>query len=299
MERQVSFQSARRVRRSLEGQGLEVVPIDVRRDFVDRIREVSPAFAFISLHGRGGEDGTVQELLEIMKVPFTGSDARASSQCFDKHIFKQLISAAGLETPTWRSFTRGVFAEYGAMDLIPQLIAELELPLVIKPAREGSAFGVRVVEDQQGFNPALLGAFDYDDRILVERFVGGRELAVTITGEPDSAHIYPIVEVGSGESIYTFTAHYDVSKATLHVADLDPGERDRVEQAALTAYQITGCRDIARVDLILSESVPQILEINTIPGFGEAGPTPFAAQADGEGFDRLIARIIERTVRSR
>lgn len=299
MERQVSFQSARRVRRSLERQGLKVVPIDVRRDFVDRIREVSPAFAFISLHGRGGEDGTIQELLEIMKLPFTGSDARASSQCFDKHVFKQLISVAGLQTPAWHSFTRGVFAEYGAMELIPQLIEELEFPLVIKPAREGSAFGVRVVEDQHSFNRALLGAFDYDDRILIERFVAGRELAVTITGEPDKAHIYPIVEVGTGESIYTFAAHYDVSRAALKVADLDPSERDQVERAALTAYQIAGCRDIARVDLILSGSVPQILEINTIPGFGEAGPTPFAAKADGEGFDRLIARVIERTAASR
>jgi D-alanine-D-alanine ligase len=299
LEREVSLRSGRRAADALVSLGYEVTEIDPDRHFVRRIRELGPAFVFVAMHGRGGEDGTLQDLLEILGVPYTGSDVHASGRCLDKHSFKQLMEAQGLATPEWHSFNREAFSEFGAAESLDQLAEQLGFPFVLKPARQGSSLGIKFVETPEEFSPAIVGALNYDERVLIERYVKGRELAVSVLGPAEAPDVLPIIEIETDEPFYTFRAHYDPGAATMREAELEPDVRERVESAAAQAYRAAGCRDLARVDIILDEeSVPQILEINTIPGLTETGPMRYAAQAAGMDFTALIERVISRVTAS-
>lgn len=294
MERAISLRSGRRASSALEDLGFEVAVVDPDHRFVRHTIEHRPAFVFVAMHGRGGEDGTLQDILEILGVPYTGSDVHASARCLDKHAFKQMLSAAGLPTPRWHSFNREAFSQFGAGETLPALTEQLGFPLVVKPAREGSSLGIKVVRSPDEFLAAIVGAFNYDDRVLIEKFVEGRELAVTVIGPAEEPRALPIVEIVTAEPYYTFTAHYETGAATLRVADLPDAELEQVQNAARAAYSLAGCRDLARVDIILDDSGPQILEINTVPGLTETGPTPFAADAAGLDFGDLISAIVRR-----
>ncbi|MBA2763275.1 MAG: D-alanine--D-alanine ligase [Thermoleophilaceae bacterium] len=301
LEREISIRSGRRAATALRKLGYETEIVDPDHGFVRRIRELQPAFVFVALHGRGGEDGTLQDLLEILEVPYTGSGVHASARCLDKHSFKELLARERLPTPAWHSFNSPAFAEFGAADTLEELIAQLSLPLVIKPAREGSSMGIKFVRDPGEFGQAVLGALSYDDRVVIERYAAGRELAVTVLGPSEDPSPLPIVEIVTDEPFYTFRAHYEPGEAVLSIADLDAETEAAVTQAACAAYAAADCRDLGRVDIILDgEGVPQILEINTIPGLTETGPTRFAAQAAELSFDQLIeiivARVADRTL---
>lgn len=294
MEREISLRSGRRAAAALEELGFEVETVDPDQRFVHYAMERRPDFVFVAMHGRGGEDGTLQDLLEILDIPYTGSDVHASARCLDKHAFKEMLRSEGLLTPPWHSFNRDAFTQFGAGETLPALTSQLGFPLVVKPAREGSSLGIKVVRSSDEFVTAVLGAFNYDDRVVIERFIAGRELAVTVLGSAEEPRVLPIVEIRTDEPYYTFTAHYETGAATLQVAELSDAEREAVESAARSAYTLAGCRDLARVDIILDAAGPQILEINTVPGLVETGPTPFAADAAGMSFDDLIAAMVER-----
>jgi D-alanine-D-alanine ligase len=299
LEREVSLRSGGRAADALGALGYDVTVIDPDARFVRRIRELEPDFVFVAMHGRGGEDGTLQDLLEILGVPYTGSDVHASGRCLDKHSFKQLMQAQGLDTPEWHSFNREAFSEFGAAESLDQLAEQLGFPFVLKPARQGSSLGIKFVETPEQFGPAIVGALNYDDRVLIERYVAGRELAVTVLGTAEDPEVLPVIEIQTEEPFYTFRAHYEPGAATMREAELDDAARQRVEQVAADAYRAAGCRDLGRVDLILDEAgTPQILEINTIPGLTETGPTRYAAQAAGMDFTDLIARVISRVTQS-
>jgi D-alanine-D-alanine ligase len=295
LEREVSLRSGGRAADALATLGYDVTVLDPDARFVRRIRELRPDFVFVAMHGRGGEDGTLQDLLEILGVAYTGSDVHASSRCLDKHSFKQLMQAQGLATPEWHSFNREAFSEFGAAESLDQLAEQLGLPFVLKPARQGSSLGIKFVEAPEQFGPAIVGALNYDDRVVIERYVAGRELAVTVLGPAEDPDVLPIIEIETDEPFYTFRAHYDPGAATMREAELADDVRERVKEVAAQAYGAAGCRDLGRVDLILDHgNVPQILEINTIPGLTETGPARYAAQAAGMDFNELIKRVITR-----
>ncbi|MDQ3935835.1 MAG: D-alanine--D-alanine ligase [Actinomycetota bacterium] len=295
LEREISLRSGRRATDALQALGYDAVAVDPDHGFVAQIKELRPSFVFVAMHGRGGEDGTLQDLLEILGVPYTGSDVHASARCLDKHAFKELMVGIGLATPVWHSFNRDAFAAFGAADTLPELIAQLGFPLVVKPAREGSSLGIKFVNSNEEFSQAVVGALSYDDRVVIEHFIEGRELAATVLGPPDAPEVLPVVEIRTEEPFYTFRAHYDPGAAEMEVADLSPETRTAVETAAREAYTAAGCRDFARVDLILDrDETPQILEINTIPGLTETGPARFAAEAAGMDFQAFIERVVGR-----
>ena len=247
------------------------------------------------MHGRGGEDGTLQDLLEILRIPYTGSDVHASARCLDKHAFKELIAREGLATPAWHSFNRDAFAEFGAAETLPELTSQMGFPLVVKPARQGSSLGIKFVRSSDEFGQSVLGALNYDDRVVIEQYVSGRELAVTVVGAADEPVALPIVEITFDEAYYTFRAHYDPGIARLAVPQLEDGLVATVAEAACRAYSLAGCRDFARVDILLDRNnVPQILEVNTIPGLTETGPARFAAEAAGMSFTDFVERIVAR-----
>ncbi|MGH2913215.1 MAG: D-alanine--D-alanine ligase family protein, partial [Solirubrobacteraceae bacterium] len=275
LEREISLRSGRRVERALRELGYEVHALDADGDFIERVLAESPSFVFVAMHGRGGEDGTLQDLLETLAIPYTGSDALASALCMDKMLFKRMLRLHGIPTPAFHSFNETAFRELGGARTFPRLLEELGLPVVVKPVAQGSAIGIKFVSTPNQLPSAILGAFGYGDRVLVEERVVGRELAVTVMDSPQGPRALPIVELFTPESFYSYEAHYTIGQLRMEVpAELSDGVRARVEAVALQSYTLMGCRDFARVDIILDErEEPQVLEINTIPGLTETGIT--------------------------
>jgi D-alanine-D-alanine ligase len=298
LEREISLRSGHRVERALRSLGHAVHALDVDGDFVDRVIAEQPRFVFVAMHGRGGEDGTLQDLLETLGVPYTGSDPLASALCMDKALFKRMLRLHGIPTPAFHSFNETAFRELGGARTFPKLLEELRLPAVVKPVAQGSAIGIKFVTAAAQLPSAILGAFGYGDRVLVEERVVGRELAVTVLDSPvpGRPRALPVVELFTPESFYSYEAHYTIGQLRMEVpAELSEHVRARVEQVALDSYSLMGCRDFARVDLILDErEEPQVLEINTIPGLTETGITTAAAEAAGMTFAELVAAIVER-----
>jgi D-alanine-D-alanine ligase len=291
LERGVSLRSGARVEDALERLGHQVVAIDVGGDLVRRLIAARPDVAFVAMHGVGGEDGTVQELLELLGVPFTGPDAAACSRCIDKVLAKYAIRDAGVPTPDWFAFTQTAFRELGAADALGKLERRLGFPLVVKPSRGGSSLGVRFAAAADEVPQALVSASSYDDRVLMERFVDGRELAVSVLGD----EALPVVEAIPAEGDrYDFEARYEIGRTRFVCpAELDEEERRAVTEAALATYRALGCTGFARVDLILGGDGAWVLEANAIPGLTDTSLLPQAAEAAGMSFEDLVERILD------
>ncbi|HET6570103.1 MAG TPA: D-alanine--D-alanine ligase [Solirubrobacterales bacterium] len=291
LERGVSLRSGARVEDALERLGHEPLPVDAGGDLVKRLGAERPDVVFVAMHGQGGEDGTVQELLEILGLPFTGPGVAACVRCIDKVLAKHELRGAGVPTPDWFAFNETAFRELGAADALGELEQRLGFPLVVKPSRGGSALGIRFAASWFEVPEALVSAFSYDERVLLERFVEGRELAVSVLGgEP-----LPIVEAipGDGDR-YDFEARYEIGR-TVFACPAELGEADAaaVREAALGAYEALGCSGFSRVDLILGQDGPQVLEVNAIPGLTDTSLLPQAAEAAGMSFEQLVERILE------
>jgi D-alanine-D-alanine ligase len=291
LERGVSLRSGARVEDALGRLGHEVLPLEADGDLVKRLNAGEPDVAFVAMHGMGGEDGTTQELLEILGIPFTGPGVAACARCIDKVMAKHELRAAGVPTPDWFAFNETAFRELGAADALSGLEERLGFPLVVKPSRGGSALGVKFAENWFDVPEALISAFSYDDRVLLERFVDGRELAVSVLGgEP-----LPIVEAipNSGDS-YDFEARYEIGRTSFVCpAGLAAEEAAAVTETALAAYEALGCSCFSRVDLILGGDGPQVLEVNAIPGLTDTSLLPQAAEAAGMSFEQLVERILD------
>ena len=293
LERQVSLRSGARVEDALQRLGHDVVAIDVGADLIERLETVRPDVAFLALHGRGGEDGTVQELLDITGIPYTGSGVLACMRSVDKVLVKHLLQEAGLPTPDFFAFSETAFKELGAADALPAIEERLAFPIVVKPAAQGSALGVKFARTPQDVPAALVAAFSYDSRVLLERHVDGRDVAVSVLdGRP-----LPVVEaVPREEHFYDFESRYEIGRTDFVCpADLTEECTARTQELALATYELLGCRGFARVDLMIEDGTgePQVLEVNAIPGLTETSLLPMAAEAAGISFDDLIARIVD------
>jgi D-alanine-D-alanine ligase len=291
LERGVSLRSGARVEDALERLGHEVLPIDVGADLVRRLEADRPDVAFVAMHGAGGEDGTAQELLEILGIPFTGPGAAACARCIDKVLAKHAIRAAGVPTPDWFGFKQTAFRELGAADALGALEASLGFPLVVKPSRGGSSLGVRFAAGPGELPQALVSAFSYDEQVLLERFVDGREMAVSVVGD----EALPVVEAIPAEGDrYDFEARYEIGRTRFECpAALEQGEHEAVVEAALGTYRALGLSDFARIDLILGTDGPWVLEANAIPGLTDTSLLPQAAEAAGMSFEDLVSRILD------
>jgi D-alanine-D-alanine ligase len=290
LEREVSLRSAARVEDALGELGHEAVGIDVGRDLVSRLRAGRPDIAFIALHGPGGEDGTVQELLEILDLPYTGPGVAACALCMDKVASKHEIRAAGLPTPDWAAFNATAFRELGAADTLEEIEERLGFPLVIKPASQGSSLGVEFASSRDEVPEALVAAFSYDDRVLLERYVKGRELAVSVLG----GEALPVVEaIPREEDFFNFEARYEIGRTDyVCPAVLAEAETARVQELATRTYETLGCTGFARVDLISGDDGAEVLEVNAIPGLTDTSLFPMAAEAAGIDFTQLVERIL-------
>jgi D-alanine-D-alanine ligase len=291
LERGVSLRSGARVEDALGRLGHEVLPIDVGRDLVKRLIAERPDVAFVAMHGVGGEDGTVQELLEILGIPFTGPGAAACARCMDKVQAKYSIEEAGLPTPAWFAFNQTAFRELGAADALGRLEETLGFPLVVKPSRGGSSLGVKFAASAGEVPQALVSAFSYDERVLLERYVEGRELAVSVLGDEPLPVVEAILLEGDR---YDFEARYEIGRTRFACpAELSADEERAVTEAALGTYRALGCTGFARIDLILAADGPWLLEANAIPGLTDTSLLPQAAEAAGLSFEQLVERILD------
>jgi D-alanine-D-alanine ligase len=296
LERQVSLRSGARVEDALQRLGHDVTPIDVGLDLIERLQDAVPDAVFVALHGPGGEDGTVQELLEILDLPYTGSGVLACTRCADKVLSKHLLVDAGLPTPEFFAFNETAFKELGAADALPAIGERLRFPIVVKPAAGGSALGIKFAAAPDEVPAALVAAFSYDNRVLLERYVVGPDLAVGIVDGPDGPEALPVVQaIPREEDFYDFESRYEFGRTEFRCpADIGTEATERVQAAALETYALLGCAGFARVDLMLDEETgtPLVLEANAIPGLTETSLLPQAADAAGIGLNALVDRIL-------
>ena len=298
LERQVSLKSGARVEDALERLGHQPLPIDVGTDLVARLRGAAPDVAFVALHGRDGEDGTVQELLEIVGVRYTGSGVSSCIRCADKVLAKHIMRNAGIPTPDFYAFNQTAFEELGAAEALPAIEDRLQFPIVVKPASQGSALGIKFARAPEDVPAALVAAFSYDRKVLLERHVPGRDLAVSVLDGPDGEPAaLPVVEaLPRDEDFYDFEARYEIGRTTFVCpAQLGDEEADRLQGLALDVYREFGCYGFARVDLMLDgDGSVFVLEVNPIPGLTDTSLMPQAAEAAGIAFDEVVARLLLR-----
>lgn len=288
-EREISLKSGKAVLSALKESGVEAVGIDILTDNKEENIRLLNSFdldcAFISLHGRFGEDGSIQEILEEVDLPYTGSGVEASRLAMDKIGALKVFKAGKLYVP------RSQFLEKGLYNKNKKFKNELGLPVVVKPANHGSSIGLSIVELEQEIPAAIELAFQFDQRIVIEQYISGRELTVGVLDEKP----LPVIEIVPKHKFFDFEAKYQAGLTDYIVpAILEPDIAEKVQQAALQAHQLLGCFGCSRTDIILSQdNLPFVLETNTIPGMTATSLLPKAARILGIDFNRLCLKLLE------
>lgn len=297
-ERDVSLRSGRRVLDALREAGLSAEMRDADVALLPTLQEDPPDAVVIALHGATGEDGSLRGVLDLCGVPYVGCDARASRLAWDKPSAKSMLREAGIPTPDWVALPHDRFSELGAVAVLERIVDRLGLPLMVKPAQGGSGLGAAVVREEADLPAAMVGCFAYDSTALVEKFVPGKDVAVSIVDLGSGPEALPIVEIVPRDGVYDYAARYTAGLTTWHTpARLAPEVAAQVAETALAAHKALGLRDMSRVDLIVAEDgAPQVLGINVSPGMTETSLLPLAVQAAGLDFGRMLATLVERAV---
>ena len=295
LERDVSLRSGTRVTTALAEQGYDVTRIDVDAALVPTLERGDFDVAALALHGAAGEDGTIQSVLELLHLPFTGSDVLASSLAWNKPIAQGLYARAGLRVPERITLSQQAFRELGASAVVDRIAPLLGLPVVVKPVTGGSSLGLSVVTTAAELPGAIVGALSYADAVLVERFVEGTEVAVTVL----DGRALPPVEISPKDGRYDFTARYTAGATEFHApARLDDAVVGACERMAIEAGAAIGARHLWRADMIVdADGAPWLLEIDTCPGMTETSLAPLAAEAAGIAFPELCRTLVELALR--
>ncbi|MBA2472420.1 MAG: D-alanine--D-alanine ligase [Pseudonocardiales bacterium] len=297
-ERDVSLRSGRRLSSSLRDTGLHVEEWDIDAKLISRLTSGRPDAVVVALHGGAGENGAVQSVLEMLRVPYVGADPRACRRAWDKPTAKDELARAGLTTPEWIVLPHATFRDLGAQDVLDALVARLGLPLILKPPQGGSALGLHLVRDVAELPGAVVGCLAYGDSVLAESFVEGVEVAVTVLDGPDGPRALPAVEVEATSGFYDYAARYTAGLATFHApARLDIAAAAAVADLAVSAHRILGLRDVSRTDAVVTpDGVAHFLEVNVAPGLTETSLLPMAIESDGAHLGTVYETLIERAI---
>ncbi len=293
-ERDVSLRSGAQVAKALSGRGHDVTEVDLDLSTWDLLRDGDFECVFNALHGRLGEDGTVQGMLELLGLAYTGSGVLASALCMDKSRAGKVMAGAGLHVPEFEEFE---VKEGVSPDVVERIKAHYGLPVVIKPVREGSTIGLTIAKDEDMIASGLVLAGRYDRRVLVQRFATGTEVTIGVLATPD-VQVLPTLEIVSDNPVYDYDAKYTAGKSH-HIipARIPDAARKAAQDAAARAFTELGCSGMARVDIIVDASgTPWLLEVNTVPGLTELSLLPDAARAAGIAFDELCQRLVDHAV---
>jgi len=286
-EREVSLKSGTAVLAAMQGRGIDAHGIDVQRDTViEELKQGAYDRAFNILHGPGGEDGVIQGVLEVLGIPYTGSGVMASALAMDKLRTKQLLDGIGLPTPNYMLLDEESDYEYVA--------ANLGLPIMVKPAQQGSSIGMSKVERTEELHPAWQAAAQFDGAVLAEQWIEGKEYTVAILGD----EALPAILLETPREFYDYEAKYQ-SNDTQYICPcgLSKEQEAQLQRLALSTFQALGAEGWGRVDLFIDkEGHPWIIELNTLPGMTDHSLVPMAAKAKGMAFDELVVRILMQTL---
>ena len=293
-EREVSLRSGDQVSKALRSRGHDIAEVDLDLDTWNTLRDGKFECVFNALHGRLGEDGTVQGMLELLGLPYTGSGVLASALCMDKARAGSVMAGAGLHVPEFEELE---VKEGVAAHVVERLVSKLGLPLVIKPVREGSTIGLTIAKDDDAVASGLVLAARYDRRVLAQRFAVGTEITVGVLATPE-LEVLPTLEIVSENPVYDYDAKYTAGRSH-HIipARIPEPAREAASAAAARAFSELGCSGMARVDIIVdARGTPWLLEVNTVPGLTELSLLPDAARAAGISFDALCQRLVDHAV---
>lgn len=288
-EREISKRSGRAIYNALVKTGFEAKEFDFRGRIESVLDEFEPDAVFIALHGKFGEDGTIQGMLELMGIPYTGSGVLASAVCMDKLTTKRLFDALKIKTP------RYIFVRNGETVRFEEVRENLKTQkVVIKPVDQGSTIGITITDKEEEFNKGLERAFDLSETVIIEEFIKGKEITVSIIGNGKEIEVLPVIEIIPAHEYYDFESKYTPGMSK-HLIPPDIGENSykEAESISLKIYKEFGIRDFGRIDLIVDENEEiYALEANTIPGFTETSLLPDAAKKAGIPFEKLVEKIV-------
>jgi len=294
LEREFSIKSGERVSNALRKLGHKVIKLDVDESIVKNLKAEKIDLAYIALHGKDGEDGTIQEILEVLNIPYTGPGVYPNILSFDKIISKQIFISQGIPTPPFYFLNTSSFRELGSSKLLPFIIEKIGLPLVVKPSAQGSALGIRVVNDKESLPEAIIYALSYSKKVILEKFIDGIELAVSIIGK-EKPRTLPIVEIVPKKKFFDFESRSRIGETDYFVpARISSTEEKKVKETAIAVHNSLKCAKLSRVDIILEkkDKVPYVLELNTSPGMTDTSLLPMAAEEAGMSFEELVDEIV-------
>lgn len=299
-ERDVSLRSGRRVAQALRDTGHAVVESDVNGGLLGVIADADDPIVFPVLHGGAGEDGALREVLDVLGVEYLGSTGRASHIAFDKAVATPLVGQAGFVTPRQAALPQDMFRELGAAALIEALASGIGFPMMVKPAQSGSSLGCTRVDDAAALPAAVVTAFGYGDVAIVEEFIEGREVAVSVVDLGGGPKVLPAVEIQPvGGGAYDYAARYTAGQTRfIAPAELAAEVAARCNELALGAHRVLGLRDLSRTDIIIRDDVPYFLEVNVAPGMTETSLLPLAIEAGGLTFEDVCSSLVA-TARAR
>ncbi|MFT4123006.1 MAG: D-alanine--D-alanine ligase [Microbacteriaceae bacterium] len=300
-ERDISLRSGRRVADSLQQAGTRIIVRDPDANLLEYLGTERPDVVWPVLHGASGEDGTLKALLDFLGLPFVGSGSEATRLAWDKPTAKTLVARAGVPTPHWISLTRDSFRELGATAVLDVVERELPVPVVVKPARGGSAQGVRIVETLEELPRAMVGAYTYWEAALVEQKIVGTEIAVSIIDTGDGPVALPAVEIVPRSGVYSFEARYTAGETRFYAPARVPEEVGaRAAEVAIAAHTALGLRHISRVDLMVDGAgTPWFLEASTMPGLTETSLFPLALEAAGHDVGWVYSALADAALADR
>jgi D-alanine-D-alanine ligase len=291
-EREVSLESGREVLKALISLGYEAELLDLDNFFVERIKEKRPDIVFIALHGKPGEDGTVQGILEILEIPYTGSGVLASALAINKLFTKRIFMSSNLPVLPFLCFSEEEW-KTSSKEILEKAKSNLGMPVVVKPVSQGSSVGVSIVEEESSLPGAVEIALKYDEMFILEKFVKGREIQVGVLGN-EAPFPLPPIEIRSKKKFFDYEAKYTPGLAEeITPAPIDREKTERAQELALKAYKALGCEGFARVDMFLVGEEFYLSEVNTIPGLTANSLLPKEARAAGIDFPQLVERILD------
>jgi D-alanine-D-alanine ligase len=298
-EREVSLRSGRRVLTVLRQAGVDADLRDADATLLPVLAADPPDAVVIALHGASGEDGALRGVLELVGVPYVGTAAHAARVAWDKPSAKKVLVEAGIPTPDWIALPHDTFSELGAGTLLGRITDRLGFPLMVKPAQGGSGLGAQAVKSAPELPEAMVACFAYDSTALVERYVTGAEVAVSVLDLGDGPQALPAVEIVPHSGVYDYSARYTAGLTTFHApARLSPDVAEAVARTAVSAHNALGLRDLSRVDLIVDTSGSvHVLEVNVAPGMTETSLLPMAVEAADLNFGVVLTRLVEAAVR--
>lgn len=296
-EREVSLSSGKGIIEALKKNNHEVIGIDFHPDKMDEILELDVDLVFIGLHGKYGEDGRIQGLLDMLNIPYVGSDVLGSALAMDKAKAKQIFEMEGIPVAKSKAFR--INGKTNMSKLAEEVKSTFKPPFVVKPNREGSTLGLTIVEDERDIAEALQAANESDEVILVEDYVKGREITVSVLGATGEEKALPIIEIIPKNYFYDYESKYTPGgNEQIVPASIGEETTKEIQRFAVLAHQSLGCKIYSRVDFLLTdENVPIILEVNTLPGMTETSLFPNAAKATGLPYEDMIEQLVQLSVK--